>query len=173
MSLIELFFTIFTYNILTFGGGMTMFPLLDEKLVQQVHLLTPDQLLYAFAIARVTPGQANLYVSAIGYLSFGTAGAIVTTLAIVIPSFLMIPVMHGYEKVKTISHIKHFIKGVTVASIGLIASAVTGIGQDILVGVIPWLVFICVLILSKGFRINGIISFVLASTVGVVLFFLF
>jgi chromate transport protein ChrA len=54
-------------NVLTFGNGTVMAAVLQNSFVQQKHVLTNDQLLFAFAIARVTPGQANLYVASIAY----------------------------------------------------------------------------------------------------------
>ena len=46
------------------------------------HVLSNDQLLFAFAIARVTPGQANLYVASIAYMMFGLLGATLSMVAL-------------------------------------------------------------------------------------------
>src|SRR3712207_8122653 len=53
----------------------TLFRSLQARFVEEERLLTLDQLLYAFAIARVTPGPANVYVAAIGYFLHGLPGA--------------------------------------------------------------------------------------------------
>jgi len=66
VSLLELCALVFTFNALTFGNGPAMIPLLQANLVDRRGVLSTDQLLYAFTIARVTPGQANTYVAAIG-----------------------------------------------------------------------------------------------------------
>ena len=65
---------LFVANMLTFGNGTVMAAILQQSLVERAHVLTNDQLLYAFALARVTPGQANLYVASIGYMLFGLPG---------------------------------------------------------------------------------------------------
>jgi chromate transport protein ChrA len=78
--------------------------------------------------------------------------------------------MHGYEKVKNISMVNNFVKGITVTSVGLIFYAVVGIGQDTLIGPIPWTVFVLTIFLSKIAKLNGFISFILSSIVGVVLY---
>jgi chromate transporter len=80
-------------NFLTFGNGTVMAAVLQSSLVQQAHALSNEQLLYAFALARVTPGQANLYVASIAYMLFGLPGAVLSILVIAAPSYLMIPLM--------------------------------------------------------------------------------
>ena len=74
MSLLELCVTVFVYNAMTFGNGPVMVPLLQDDLVDRRGVLSTDQLLYGFTIARVTPGQANTYVAAIGYMLHGLVG---------------------------------------------------------------------------------------------------
>jgi chromate transport protein ChrA len=54
-------------------------------------------LLYAFSIARVTPGQANLFVVAIGYMLFGLPGAALSIVVIAAPAYLMIPLLHSFQ----------------------------------------------------------------------------
>src|SRR6266403_5485662 len=106
MSLWKVALLIALFNLMTFGNGPVMIPLLQTHLVGGAGVITQDQLLYAFTIARVTPGQANLYVASIGYMLYGTPGAILTTLAIVLPGYVMIPFIKGYEHLRHSSWIK-------------------------------------------------------------------
>ena len=71
MSLWDMLVQIAVANVLTFGNGTVMAAVLQSSFVQQAHVLTNEQLLFAFALARVTPGQANLYVASIAYMMFG------------------------------------------------------------------------------------------------------
>src|SRR6266516_1653279 len=84
-------------NLLTFGNGTVMAAVLQQAFVQQSHALSNEQLLYAFSLARVTPGQANLYVASIAYMMFGLPGAVLSMLVIALPSYLMIPLLRSYE----------------------------------------------------------------------------
>ena len=59
MSFWKLALLIALFNVMTFGNGPVMIPLLQTHLVEGSRVLTQDQLLYAFTIARITPGQAN------------------------------------------------------------------------------------------------------------------
>jgi chromate transport protein ChrA len=87
-------------NLLTFGNGTVMAAILQQSFVQQAHALSNEQLLYAFALARVTPGQANLYVASIAYMMFGLPGAVLSIVVIALPSYLMIPLLYSYEYVR-------------------------------------------------------------------------
>ncbi len=171
-SLIEFLWIVVYTNVITFGNGPVMLPLFEQSLVQNMHALTSEQLLYAYSIARVTPGQINLYIAAIGYLIFGYQGAILSTFALVIPGYLIIPMIHGYHKFKEIEVVGHLIKGITVVSIGLMLAATASIGQSVLIGIIPWVVFGVVILLTKVIKLNGFLSFALASLLGVILYFL-
>jgi chromate transporter len=123
VSLLELCAVVFLYNAMTFGNGPGMVPLLQGDLVDRRGVLSSEQLLYAFTIARVTPGQANTYVAAIGYMLYGLAGALATTAAIQLPGYLMLPLLWGYQRLGAVRLVPAFTRGLTVASVGLIFAA--------------------------------------------------
>src|SRR2546421_333709 len=169
MSLWKLVLLIALFNLMTFGNGPVMIPLLQSHLVEGSRVLTQDQLLYAFTIARVTPGQANFYVASIGYMLFGMPGAIIATLAIVLPGYIMIPLLQGYEHLRNSSWIKSFTKGLTVTSVGLILAAVVQIAQGELTQPIAWFILIAMLILTQLLKWNTLVSLVTVTCLGLVL----
>ena len=183
-------FSIFLKAGLAFGGGLGILAVLEQELVDQRRavtreeflavygigrmversgVLTEDQLLYAFTIARVTPGQANFYVASIGYMLYGIPGAIVATLAIVLPGYIMIPLMHGYEHLRESLWIKGFTKGLTVASVGLILAAVVQIARGTLTQPIAWIILVATLIMTQLFRWNVLVTLASASCLGLLL----
>jgi len=169
MSLPNLILQIFTFNLLTFGNGPTMIPLLQTALVDKAQVLTIDQLLYAFAIARVTPGQANVYVASIGYFLYGWIGAILAALAIQLPGYVMLPFMKFYERMRSTTWIGNFTHGLTVASVGIIFSATLSIGLRTLSGPITWIVFVVTLGMIVLLKWNQMLSLFLASLLGILL----
>ncbi|HVT01395.1 MAG TPA: chromate transporter [Patescibacteria group bacterium] len=171
-SLINFLWIIFYTNVITFGNGPVMLPLFAQSLVQNMHMISQEQLLYAYSIGRVTPGQVNLYIAAIGYLTHGYKGAFLSTLVLVIPGYLILPMVHIHNKLKEITLVEHLIKGITVVSIGLMIEATVTIGQGVLTSVVPWIVFATVIILAKVVKVNGFLSFVLASALGIILYYL-
>jgi chromate transporter len=169
MSLWTLALLIALFNLMTFGNGPVMIPMLQTHLVDGARVLTEDQLLYAFTIARVTPGQANFYVASIGYMLYGMPGAIVATLAILLPGYVMIPLMHGLEHLRDSRWIKGFTNGLTVTSVGLILAAVIQIARGTLTQPIAWVVLIAMLVMTQLLKWNIFVALAVASCLGLVL----
>jgi len=169
MSLWKLALLIALFNLMTFGNGPVMVPLLQTHLVEGARILTEDQLLYAFTIARVTPGQANFYVVSIGYMLYGIAGAIVATLAIILPGYIMIPLLHGYEHLRDSRWINGFTKGLTVTSVGLILAAVVQIARAELTQPIAWVVLLATLVMTQLLKWNILVALVAVSCLGLLL----
>src|SRR5882762_5470877 len=163
MSLWKLALLIALFNLMTFGNGPVMIPLLQTHLVEGARVLTQDQLLYAFTIARVTPGQANFYVASIGYMLYGMPGAIVATLAIILPGYVMIPLLHGFEHLRDSRWIEGFTKGLTVTSVGLILAAVIQIARDTLTEPIAWVVLLATIVMTQLLRWNIFAALAVAS----------
>jgi chromate transporter len=169
MSLWRLTLLIALFNLMTFGNGPVMIPLLQTHLVDGARVLTQDQLLYAFTIARVTPGQANFYVASIGYMLYGMPGAIVATLAIILPAYVMIPLLHGYEHLRSSRWIEGFTKGLTVTSVGLILAAVIQIARGALTQPIAWVVLLATLVMTQLLKWNIFAALAAASCLGLLL----
>ena len=113
----------------TFGGGLAVVPLLQKGLVQQGHWLTPTDFLTAIAVGMVTPGPVMTAATFAGYLVAGPLGALVCTIAIYLPSFLLVllaaPPLMRY---RTNLLVQGFVKGVYAAAIGAILGAVILLG---------------------------------------------
>lgn len=169
MSLYSLILQIFSFNLLTFGNGPAMIPLLQTNLVDNAKVLTIEQLLYAFAIARITPGQANVYVASIGYFLYGIGGAILATLAIQLPGYVMLLFMKIYERMRSTVWVSNFTRGLTVASVGLIFAATFSIGAKTLAGPVTWIVFAAALGMIVLLKWNQMLSLGLATFLGILL----
>src|SRR5712672_3596232 len=169
MSLWKLALLIALFNLMTVGNGPVMIPLLQTHLVEGSRVLTQDQLLYAFTIARVTPGQANFYVASIGYMLYGMPGSIVATLAIILPGYIMIPLLHGYEHLRDSRWINGFTKGLTVTSVGLILAAVVQIARVELTQPIAWVVLLATLVMTQTLKWNILVALVAVTCLGLLL----
>ena len=169
MSFWKLALLIALFNLMTFGNGPVMIPMLQTHLVQGAGVLTEDQLLYAFTIARVTPGQANFYVASIGYMLYGMPGAVLATLVIMLPGYTMIPLLHGYERLRYSTWIKGFTKGLTVTSVGLILAAVVQIAHGALTQRVAWVVLLATLVMTQLLKWNILVALTVACCLGLLL----
>jgi len=171
MSLAELVGLVLSFNLLTFGNGPVMVPLLQRHLVEESGLLTLDQFLYAYALGRVTPGQANLYVAAIGYMSYGWLGALATAVAIQLPGYFVLPLLKGYERFRHVGAVRGFTRGLTAVSVSLMLSVTWDIGRGTLADPLTWAAFVLTLGLVVVRRWNSIAALAAASAVGAVIKF--
>src|SRR3954471_24554616 len=130
MSLGRMLTQLFVANMLTFGNGTVMAGVLQQSLVERAHVLDQDQLLYAFALARVTPGQANLYVASIGYMLFGLPGSVLSVLVIALPSYLMLPLLHSYEFLRGNQLVSNMTRGLGATAVGLLLATTWNLAKD-------------------------------------------
>ena len=74
---------------ITFGGGFVMIPLIEAEVVDSNHWLTHQEFVDATALGQITPGPVLITATFIGYRVAGTLGALIATVSIFLPSFLM------------------------------------------------------------------------------------
>jgi chromate transporter len=76
-------------SILSIGGGQATIPEIQHQTVIVHGWLTNDEFADLFAIARAAPGPSTLIVALIGWQVAGFYGALVATLAIFVPSSIV------------------------------------------------------------------------------------
>jgi len=115
---------------LTFGSGLVIVPFLEKGLVQQTGWLNEREFLVAVAMGMISPGPVVITATFVGYLVAGFWGALVATLGIFLPSFLLIlivaPILLRY---RTNPNVQGFVKGAYAAAIGTILGACVLLGR--------------------------------------------
>ena len=88
---IKLFLIMFKIGLFTFGGGYAMIALLDTEFVTKKKWLTKEEFLDMVAISESTPGPSAINAATyIGYKTHGFFGALLATVGVVLPSFVII-----------------------------------------------------------------------------------
>ena len=142
---------------ITFGGGFVMIPLIEAEVVDSQHWLTHQEFVDATALGQITPGPVLITATFIGYRVAGTLGALVATISIFLPSFLM-TVIAGSSLARFHSNriVQSFLKGVTPAVVGLLVAAGISIGRA---GIHTWVGLLIAIIAGAilvRFRPNAI-----------------
>ena len=89
--LLNLFLTFARIGLFTFGGGYAMISVIEHLCVEKKKWITHEQLLEMTVIAESTPGPIAINCATfVGHKIAGMRGAIVATVGMVLPSFLMI-----------------------------------------------------------------------------------
>lgn len=102
-----------------------MLPLLEGEFVQN-GMMTKEQFLAGYGLTQAVPGPLFTFASYIGAVLNGTLGAILATIAIFLPAFLLvIGVLPFWNSVRKISFIQGALLGVNAAVVGILIAAFT------------------------------------------------
>ena len=99
-----------------FGGGYACLPLMLHQVVEKLHWMSRQVFMDGIALGQITPGPIVITATFVGFYLYGLIGAIVSTVSIFTPSFIIISV--ATELQQKIRHSTWFLR----AKRGLIAS---------------------------------------------------
>ena len=89
VGLLGLFLSFLKMGASVFGSGYVLLAFLRAEFVDHLHWLTERQLIDAVAVGQFTPGPVFTTATFIGYLLAGIPGAVVATVGIFLPGFLL------------------------------------------------------------------------------------
>ena len=152
-----------------FGSGYVLLAFLRADLVVHRGWVTDSQLVDAIAVGQVTPGPVFTTATFIGYLLGGIPGAVVATVGIFLPAFLLVavsgPLVPRIRKSKIASA---FLDGVNVGSLALMGAVTWELGRASLVGVVTVLLLVASLIALLRFRANSGWLVLIGAIVGLI-----
>jgi len=114
----------------TFGGGYVMIPEIENEVVNSHHWLDHQQFADATALGQITPGPVLIMATFVGYRVAGTPGALLSTLCVFLPSFLMtIAAGSSFKRFRANRQAQAFLRGVAPAVTGLLAAAAWSVAR--------------------------------------------
>jgi chromate transporter len=124
---IALFDTFFRVGSFVFGGGHVVLPLLQLEVVP-AGWVSNDQFLTGYAAAQAVPGPLFTFAAYLGSISKpapnGWLGAIITLVAIFLPSFFfVIGILPFWNHLRTIEAFKAALRGINAAVVGILVAA--------------------------------------------------
>lgn len=123
---LQLFWTYTKIGLFGFGGGYAMLSLVQDEVVVKQGWITEQQFTDIVALSQVTPGPIGINSATyIGYTATGSIlGAIVATLAVSLPSFILVMLISmAFSRFLQNRWVEAAFVGIRPASVGLIASA--------------------------------------------------
>ncbi|MDF2699468.1 MAG: Chromate transporter [Haloplasmataceae bacterium] len=201
--LIEIFITFFKIALFNFGGGFAMYSLMEREVVSH-GWLTKEMFANIFAISEMTPGPVSINAATYvgfdtifretGSILFGLSGSAVATLAIPIPSFIIVVLISPYIlKYKDHSLYKMIFYGLKAVVVGLVINAALSVALTTLINPDKYkytfdtlienfkdfnvsfnlgsiLIFIISYFLLKKLKLNPILVIVISAILGIVVF---
>jgi len=116
-----------------YGSGYVLFAFLDTELVAN-GLLTRQQLIDAIAVGQFTPGPVFSSVTFIGYQINGLSGAVISTIAIFLPSFILVALLNPLmEKMRNSKGLSASLDAVNIASVAIIIAVCLTMGTETII----------------------------------------
>jgi len=152
---LSLSFIFLRVGTVTFGGGFVMIPEIQAEVVNSHHWLTHDEFADATALGQITPGPVLITATFVGYRVAGVLGALLSTLSVFLPSFLMtVAAGSSFRRFRTNHQMQAFLRGVAPAVTGLLAAAAWSIARAGIHTVIGAAMAVIILVILFRFRPN-------------------
>ena len=128
MTILDLFLGFLKVGCFAFGGAYGAIPLIRD-VVLSYGWLTEDMLAYMIAVSESTPGPIMVNLATyIGSSQAGLAGALIATLAVVLPSFLIILLVTAILKTAIKNkYVQAVLRGLKPCVIGIVLA--TGVSM--------------------------------------------
>ena len=168
-SLISLFLVFLKLGATVFGSGYVLLAFLRADLVTRRGWLTDAQLVDAVAVGQVTPGPVFTTATFVGFVFGGIRGAVLSTVGIFLPAFLLVAVSGPLvPRIRQSKAAGAFLDGVDVGSLALMAAVTWQLGRASLVDAITLLIAVASLIALLRFRVNSVWLIVLGGITGLI-----
>ena len=175
--LIELFMTFAKIGLFTFGGGYAMLSIIEDICVEKKNWITHDEMMNITVIAESTPGQIAINCATyVGYKKGKLPGAILATLGVAVPSFVIIFVISMFlEGFLEIAWIAHAFQGIKLAVGILILDAALKMirkmpKKRLQIGIMVAAFIVIILINVLELHLSSVVVMVTAALVSVAFF---
>lgn len=174
MIYIELFYTFFLIGLFTFGGGYAMLSLIQNQVVVNHQWITAQEFTDMIAISQMTPGPIGINSATyVGYAVSGNFfGSLVATIAVTLPSFLIIlTICRLYLKFKESNIFGELLKTLRPVVIGMIAAAaLILVTPDNFIDTISWVLFAAAFVAAYWIKLNPILIIILSGIAGFLIY---
>ena len=174
---IDLFLTFAKIGLFTFGGGYAMISLIENDCVEKKRWITHDEMMDVTVIAESTPGPIAINCATyVGYKKGRLPGAIIATLGMVLPSFIIIFLISKFfDRFLEIAWISNAFRGIKIAVGILIVDAAVKMLIKMKKKLMPIIIVVCsavamILISIFSVNISSIVLMLVAAFIGIVVF---
>lgn len=177
--LLDLFLTFAKIGLFTFGGGYAMIAMIENNCVERKKWITHDEMMNVTVIAESNPGPIAINCATFtGYKKAGFVGALVATLGIVVPSFVVIFLISKFlDNFLEMDLIANAFKGIKIAvGILILDAAITMIKKmhkkklPKVIMICSCIVMLCINIFAWNF--SAISLMIIAAVVSLTVFIL-
>jgi chromate transporter len=126
-------------DLMAFGGGFTTILLIQREVVDRFGWLTTREFIEGIALGQVTPGPIVITATFVGYKAGGLLGALLGTIAVFFPSFVILTtVAPYYDRIKRSRAIQVMVRGILAAFLGMLLLVAYHFAREALVDWKTW-----------------------------------
>lgn len=150
---VSLFLSFFKLGLFTFGGGYAMLPLIEKDVVEKKKMISLEEMTDILAVSESTPGPLAINCATfVGYKVGGFLGALIATLSVVLPSFIIIlAISLVLEKFLALEYVSYAFNGIRIAVAILILEAAIKMFKNANKNLLFYLLAVTALIISLFF----------------------
>ncbi len=167
-ELLELYATFFKIGICTFGGGLSMLPMLEREIVDNHKWAEEEELMDYYAIGQCTPGIIAVNTATfIGCKKRGFIGGVFATAGMVSPSIIIILIVASFlVNFAHIPMVQHAFAGIRVAVCALVLKSLLKMMKSNIKGKAALVIFGAAFIASALFSRSPIVIVAIAAVCG-------
>ncbi|MDO5520246.1 MAG: chromate transporter [bacterium] len=165
----KLFITFLKIGAFTFGGGYAMIPLIRAEVVEKNEWLSNEDIVDIIAVAESTPGPLAINSATfVGCQTAGAKGAAVSTIGVVLPSFLIILILaHFLRQFEELKVIQYAFWGIRIGVLTLIINALLSMAKECPRNIVSYAIVGLAFTLVAIFGVNVIIVLILCALIGI------
>jgi chromate transporter len=144
--------------------------MVKTEVVDQYGWLTSREFVDAVTLGQATPGPVVISATFIGYRVYGIAGAIMATVSVILPSFILVCLAtQCIEKFRNNEILLGFFRGARIAVIALIFEAVLNIGGTSILDFKTASIALISLVIFMYYRLNPMWVLLAAVAIGLII----
>lgn len=171
-ELFALYAAFFRIGGLTFGGGLTMLPMLKHELVEKKNWVTEDELLNYYAVGQCTPGIIAVNTATfVGYKRKGIIGGIFATLGMISPSLIIVSILALFlDQWMSNVWVNHAVNGIKIVVCALMLNTVVTMAKKTVVSLLCGGIAIVAFLLALFTPVPTVLIVIVAGIIGVILY---
>lgn len=171
-ELLQLYAAFFRIGGLTFGGGLTMLPMLKYELVEKKGWVTEDELLDYYAVGQCTPGIIAVNVATfVGFRKRGVVGAIFSTLGMISPSLIIVSILALFlEQFLSNQLVAHAVEGIKLVVCALMLNTVITMAKKTMLSGLCYGLGAVAFLLALFTPVPTVLIVIVAGVLGVILY---
>ena len=167
-KILPLVLTFLKIGAFTFGGGYAMIPLIQREIVLRRRWITDDDILEITAIAESTPGPIAVNSATfVGYRVGGLPGAALSTVGVVLPSFVIITaISYVLRQFESLAAVRYAFFGIRAGVLALLVTALVSMARKLGKNILNIIIALAAFVFTGIFGFDVIPVLIACAVVG-------